>query len=179
MTDPEYEQQISTYGWLQLNDLWQAIDVKDTPGWSKGKAFEYLIVRAFELSGAKVRYPYSVREDGQTIEQIDGVIYYHHFSCLLECKDQTDPVNFEPIAKLRSQLMRRATTIGNVFSMSGFTEPALKLMRTLSPQIILLWQREEIELCLKGKDIIEAFLLKYRYYVEECGLDLNIEGIIT
>lgn len=177
MTDQEYEQQISTYGWQQLNELWQAIGVKDTPGWSKGKAFEYLIVRAFELSGAQVLYPYSVCEDSQIVEQIDGVIYYNHFSCLLECKDQTDPVNFEPIAKLRSQLMRRATTIGNVFSMSGFTGPALKLITTLSPQIILLWQREEIELCLNRRDMIEALLLKYRYYIEECKSAFNITSV--
>jgi len=177
MTDQEYKQKISTYEWKQLDKLWQAISKKNTHGWDKGKAFEYLVVRAFELSGANVRYPYSVREDGQEVEQIDGVIYHNHLSCLLECKDQTDPINFEPIAKLRSQLMRRATTIGNVFSMSGFTEPALKLMRTLSPQIILLWQRDEIELCLKRKDMTWALLLKYHYAVEECISAFNIKSV--
>ncbi len=180
MKNEEYELKIGIYGWPQLDELWQAICDKNTPGWDKGKAFEYLVVRAFELSGANVRYPYSVREDGQEIEQIDGVIYYNHLSCLLECKDQTDPVNFEPIAKLRSQLMRRATTIGNVFSVSGFTGPALKLMQTLSPQVILLWQRDEIEWCLQRRDLIEALLLKYHHYLEECKPDFYIyEGIMV
>ncbi len=178
MTDQDYEQQIRTYGWPQLNKLWQAIGAKNTPGWGKGKALEYLIVRAFELGGATVRYPYSVSENSQILEQIDGVIYHHHLSCLLECKDQTDPVNFEPIAKLRSQLMRRPTTIGNFFSMSGFTEPALKLMETLSPQMILLWCPEEIELCLDRENIIDALLLKYHYYVERCKSDFNITSVM-
>jgi len=123
-----------------------------------------------------VRYPYSVYEESQIIEQIDGVIHYNYLSCLLECKDQIDAINFEPIAKLRSQLMRRANaTIGNVFSMSGFTEPALKLMRTLSPQTILLWHKEEIEWCLNRKDIIQKGLIpKYHYYIEYCQSAFNI-----
>ena len=172
----KYEQRIRTYDWQQLNELWQAIINKNTQDWGKGKALEYLIVRAFELSGATVRYPYSVYEDdGQQIEQIDGVIYYNHLSCILECKDQAKPVNFEPIAKLRSQLMRRGTTtLGCIFSMSSFTDPAVTLMKTLAPQVILLWYPEEITLCLAEQDIIKALIHKYHYYIERGKLDTNI-----
>lgn len=174
MTEEEYQRKVQTYDWQKLRELWKKICDDDTLGWDKGKALEYLIVRMFELSGAEVRYPYSVREDSQAIEQIDGVIYYNHLSCLLECKDQIAPINFEPIAKLRSQLMRRATAIGNVFSTSGFTEPALILVRTLSPQIVLLWHSDEIELCLKREDITKALISKYRCYIEECNSVFNI-----
>jgi len=174
MTEQEYEQQIRTYDWQSLDELWQAIMNKNTPNWDKGKALEYLIVRTFELSGATVRYPYSVYEDGKQIEQIDGVIYYNHLSCILECKDQVESVNFEPIAKLRSQLMRRSTTsLGCIFSMSGFTDSALTLMKTLAPQVILLWYPEEIELCLARQDIINALIRKHRYYIEECKFNFN------
>lgn len=175
MTEREYEQRIRTYDWQQLNELWQAIMNKDTLGWDKGKALEYLVVRMFELSGATVRYPYSVYEDKKQIEQIDGVIHYNHLSCVLECKDQAEPVNFEPIAKLRSQLMRRGvTTLGCIFSMSNFTESALILTKTLNPQVILLWYPEEIELCIARQDIIKALVRKHHYYVERGKLDTNI-----
>jgi len=179
MTEQEYEQQIRTYDWQSLDELWQAIMNKYTPGWDKGKAFEYLMVRIFELSGATVRYPYSVCEDdGQQIEQIDGVIYYNHLSCILECKDQAKPVNFDPIAKLRSQLMSRGTaTLGCFFSTSSFTAPTLTKMKGLSPQVILLWYPDEIELCLERRDIIDALVLKHRYYIEECNSSFNIGSV--
>lgn len=178
MTELEYEQLIRTYDWQSLDELWQAIINKNTQDWDKGKALEYLIVRMFELSGATVRYPYSICEDKKQIEQIDGVIHYNHLSCILECKDQAEPVNFEPIAKLRSQLMRRGvTTLGCIFSMGGFTEPALILTKTLSPQVILLWYQNEIELCLERRDIINALVHKHHYYVESGKLDINITGL--
>ncbi len=46
----------------------------------------------------------------------------------------TSSVNFEPIAKLRSQLMRRpSSAIASLFSMGGFTEPALSLLNFIYP----------------------------------------------
>ena len=50
MTRPdEYEAEISTYTWPKLRKLWKAIEDRDTPGWQRGKAFEYFILRAFQL----------------------------------------------------------------------------------------------------------------------------------
>ena len=178
MTEQEYEQRIRTYDWQQLNELWQAIINKNTQDWGKGKALEYLIVRMFELSGATVRYPYSVYDGKHQIEQIDGVIHYNHLSCVLECKDQAKPVDFDPIAKLRSQLMSRGTaTLGCFFSTSSFTAPTLTKMKGLSPQVILLWYPDEIELCLERRDIIDALVLKHRYYIEECNSSFNIGSV--
>jgi hypothetical protein len=56
----EYEARIRRLRWPGLQKLWEAIKQRDTPGWDAGKAFEYLILRTFELDGAQVRWPYSV-----------------------------------------------------------------------------------------------------------------------
>jgi hypothetical protein len=70
--------------------------------WPSGKAFEHLILRAIEIEGARVRWPYTVSYLTEVVEQIDGVIYSEHLSCLIEAKDYAQPINIEPIAKLRN-----------------------------------------------------------------------------
>ena len=49
---------------------------------------EYLVIRAFEVEGAPVTYPYTVFVGGTVVEQIDGAVYTDGLSCLVECKDQ-------------------------------------------------------------------------------------------
>ncbi|MDM8551931.1 restriction endonuclease [Desulfobacterales bacterium HSG2] len=83
------------------------------------------------------------------LEQIDGVVYTEGLAFLVECKDQAENVNIEPVAKLRNQLSRRPpATMGMVFSRSGFTESAVMLEQKTSPQRILLWEGYEIAYAL-------------------------------
>jgi hypothetical protein len=72
VTNADYEKKIKTYQWPALQSLHAEIVARATPGWPAGKALEYLIVRAFELDGANVRWPYDTRIDGEVVEQIDG-----------------------------------------------------------------------------------------------------------
>jgi hypothetical protein len=161
-----YKYRIQTYGWTELETLWQNIQEGNTPDWASGKALEYFILRAFELEKAEVRYPYFV----SNVEQIDGVIYIENIACIIECKDTTDLLNFEPIAKLRSQLMHRpVATIGSIFSISGITQPALKLLDTIQPQTILIWEKVEIDYCLKNKKFCASLIKKYRTEIEFGG----------
>lgn len=148
--------------------LWTQIKNRRTPGWPDGKAFEYLILRAFEIEGAEVRYAFPVRDSNIGInEELDGVVYLKDLTAIIECKDVGSPKNFEPIAKLRSQLARRPScTVGMVFSRSGYTDPAIKLAYFLSPQTILMWEGEEIELALRREKMIAAAKLKNRTAVE-------------
>jgi hypothetical protein len=164
-----YKHQISQYQWDDLLKLWEAIKKGNTPEeWAPGKAFEYLIVRAFQLEGAEVIYPFSVKMGGKEIEQIDGVVYTGGLACLIECKDQKAPVNIGPIAKLRNQLLRRpATAIGIIFSRSGFTEHAMTLARFIAPQTILLWEGDEIEYALEHRCLRKGLIAKYRYCIEQ------------
>jgi len=138
------------------------------PGWPPGKAFEYLILRAFELDGATVRYPFEVTAHDSVIEQIDGAVYAGYLSCLVETKDSTAQVDVAVLAKLRTQLARRpAGTIGSVFSRMGFTRPAFALAGYFAPQTVLLWSGKEVEECLRQESIAAALLAKYRECVEE------------
>src|SRR5947209_18388617 len=104
-TSSEYQARIGAHGWGELQTLWNAIERRDTPGWETGKALEYLVIRAFELDGAQVRWPYAVQLFGEDVEEIDGVVYYAGLSCLAECKDLSENVAIGPIAKLRNQLL--------------------------------------------------------------------------
>ncbi|MEM7530917.1 MAG: restriction endonuclease [Chloroflexota bacterium] len=168
-TDAEYREKIQSCQWSDLRALWQQIENRDTPEWEPGKAFEYLVIRAFELDGAEVRYPYRVELFGDEIEQIDGAVYYSGLSCLVESKDYNKAaVDILPIAKLRNQLLRRpAGTIGLVFSRTVFTDPAVHLSYFSLPQSILLWSGKEIKDALDKESISELLVLKYRICVEE------------
>jgi len=163
----DYVSRVRKLDWEGLRSLWEKIDRRSTPRWGKGKALEHLVLRGFELGGATVRWPYEVPMAGETVEQIDGAIHSGGLSCLVECKDAGVPVNVEPIAKLRNQLLRRhGGSIGLVFSTNGFTPPALTLARFLAPQIVLLWSGQEIEFLLQREDFCSALLKKYQYSVE-------------
>jgi hypothetical protein len=156
--------------------LWNGIQQGNTPGWEAGKAFEYLVLRVFQLDGLDVRWPYSVNIfDAANVEQIDGVIHCDALSCLVESKDKGEKVSIEPIAKLRNQLLRRpAGTVGMIFSRSGFTNPAIMLCHFIFPQTILLWNGSEIEYALNNEKIAELLKLKYRASVEEGIPDYDI-----
>jgi len=161
----------------QLVGLWEAIDAGDTPDWEPGKAFEYAVLRAFELEGAQVTWPYGVELGGEEVEQIDGVIYAAGQACLVESKRHSQPLNVEPIAKLRNQLSRRpAATIGLVFSYNGFAEPARLLTRYLAPQTILLWDGGEIGYALRSLGMVHGLRVKFRYAVEQGTPDYNLLG---
>ncbi|MGA1133428.1 MAG: hypothetical protein ACO31I_14425 [Prochlorotrichaceae cyanobacterium] len=87
-------------------------------------------------------------------------------------------LNQTPIAKLRNQLLRRpASTIGLIFSRTGFTEPARQLSYFVSPQTILLWSGEEIEYGLDQKSICELLVRKYRMCVAEGLPDYDIREV--
>jgi len=166
-TAADYQQQITQYDRAQLLDLWTQIQVSDTPNWEPGKALEYLIIRAFQLEGADVTYPYSIPIAGTIIEQIDGAVYSDGLSCLVECKDQSNNVSIEPVVKLRSQLLRRpAGAIGVVFTTTRFTQAALILAQYNANQAILLWQGSEIDYALRHQSMRQSLTRKYRYCLE-------------
>lgn len=158
-----YQTRIESLGWADLEILWTAIEQRDTPEWEAGKAFEYLVLRSFQLDGAHVKWPYPVQLFGEQVEQIDGAVYWDGLACLVESKDLGENVAIAPIAKLRNQLLRRpAGTIGLMFSRTGFTDPARFLAHFALPQAILLWSGEEIAYALKRQSICELLVLKYR-----------------
>lgn len=161
--------------WPEIRQLWGQIQSGNTPDWPPGKALEYMLVRAFQLDGAVVRWPYSVSMGEAAIEQIDGVIHINARSFLLECKDTGIPASIAPVFKLRAQLLRRpASTMGMVVSRSGFTIPALLVAQLTSPPSVLLWSGEEVDHVLKSEAPVAALEAKYRACVEFALIDYDV-----
>lgn len=176
-TNAEYEATIQRCGWAELRTLWERIRSRATsPEWESGRALEYLVVRAFQLNDADVRWPYSVRaESGEELEQIDGTVHIRGISFLAESKDYEGDVPVAPIAKLRSQLVRRPLgTYGVVFSRTGFTDSARTLTQFTSPQNILLWPGHEIEIALRRGNFYEILDLKIRRCIELALPDYDV-----
>jgi hypothetical protein len=166
-TEIDYQQRIAAYDYPRLLALWAQIQAGETPGWDPGKAFEYLVIRAFELEGAAVTYPFSVNLSGILVEQIDGAIYSDGLSCLVECKDQEGNLAIDPVAKLRNQLLRRpAGVVGLVFSSTGFTASTMMLSQYGGGQSILLWEAEDLDYALNRQQLRQGLVQKYRYCVE-------------
>ena len=160
-----------------LLDLWNQIVARATPDWPDGKAFEYLVLRAFELEQATVQYPYRVVLQGEVIEEIDGAIHVNGISAIAESKDWADGrlVNVAPIAKLRNQLLRRpSSAVGVVFSRTGFTDSALVLAEYLFPQTILLWGGQEIKVALTQQKFVQGLMLKHRIAIEQGTVNFKI-----
>lgn len=168
MKDFEAVAKIRALGWAGLRDLWVKIQADDTPDWPPSFTFEYLVVRAFDLDGAVVRWPYRSILDGVVTEQIDGVVVAAGLHALIESKAQKDSVTIEPIAKLRNQLMRRpVATIGLFFITSSYTPPALILAKYLTGQTILLWHSTEIDFALETEKIVLLLQAKYLACVKD------------
>ena len=163
----EYQRRVREMDWEELAMLWRRIERGATPEWESGGAFEHLILRAFELDGATVRWPYEVSISDHVVEQIDGAIYAANLACLIEAKDTAAPVTVGTIAKLRQQVLRRpAPVLGLLFSRSGFTRPAVTLAQFLAPQNVLLWTGSDLAYVIERRGIVWALEAKYRHSVE-------------
>ncbi|MBF0550412.1 MAG: restriction endonuclease [Deltaproteobacteria bacterium] len=168
----EYVHLARSYDWEDLQSLWKDIMAGNTPGWPPGKALEHLVLRAFELNGAEVVWPFEVKISGKIAEQIDGVVYSDGLICLVECKDTNEREDVEPIAKLQYKLLRRPSgVLGALISKNGFTDPAIRLAQYQIPKAILLWEGNDISFALEKRSITNALRLKYRIYVEHGAPD--------
>lgn len=176
----EYQHRVLALEHEGLRVLWEALRTGVTPAdWPSGVLLEYLILRAFQLEGAEVSWPYEVHLPQTTyrLEQIDGAIYFDGVSCLVECKAQRKKKNLDavPIIKLKAQLMwRPRSTIGAVFSIGGFTQEATTLVQMLPPTDVLLWRGAEIDLALRRQLLCDGMKRKLRYAMEHGFPDLDL-----
>jgi hypothetical protein len=167
---------IRKFDYARLRRFWERNLSGRQSDWPPGKALEHVVLRAFEIEGAEVRWPYSVQLGGETVEQIDGAIHVVGLTCLVECKDLAAPVNVEPLAKLRNQLLRRPSgAIGVVISRQGFTDPARTLARFIAPQSILLWEGADFDFALSRGQFVRGLQTKYRRLVEEAVPDYSLQ----
>lgn len=173
LTQTKYRDRILSIKDLDaLAQLWQSIkEDEQIEDWPAGMAFEYLVLRAFELSGATVNYSFSVDLfDVKGVEQIDGFISLPNggLNAIVESKDWVDPIPIGPMAKMRSQLLRRPSAlVGAFFTASSFTNEAILLAHFFAPQIILLWTGDDIDYCFENSYFLKAMEAKYQYALRE------------
>ena len=172
----EYRRRVCTLDRAGVVRLWEALQTGQVPeGWPPGKLLEYLLLRAFELEGARVTWPFVVH-DRLPLEQIDGVAYFDGMAFLLECKHQRGPADVEPILKLKAQLVRRPrATVGALFCTGGFTEPALALARLLPPANVLLWDGREMDMALRHGGLTRGMQKKLEFAIEQGALRRKLE----
>ncbi len=172
----EYQRRVLALGHEELVELWSGLRVGIMPAeWPRGVLLEYLILRAFQLEGAEVTWPYRVYQDGLLLEQIDGMLYFDGVFCLVEFKDVTRPVDTVALVKLKSQLQRRPrATIGALFNTGEFSGAVSKLVRMLPPPDVLLWEGVEIDWALRGRRLLEGMRRKLRHAVETGFADLEL-----
>ncbi len=109
-----YDYRALAEGWdeRRVVNIWNKIKSEPktpVPGWPPGRAFDYLVIRAFEIGGLRVQYPYEVTYPQKfgTLEQIDGVVYLGERAFLVESKDLSEAAAIEAFAKLRLRLEGR------------------------------------------------------------------------
>lgn len=176
VADKEYVERVRDYGWEDVSDLWRDVKQCTTPGWDPGKALEYLVLKGFELSGAKVRWPYRVfHQDKKVIEQVDGMIYSGGVAAIVECKDYSKPASRAkrpvckgPVVTLLAHLMRRPSPlIGCMFASGSYTDTAQALVNSIKPATILCWTGDDIEYCISQRNFAQGLKRKYRACMEE------------
>ncbi len=137
------------------------------PGWPPGRALEYLVLRAFQLEGARVTWPYEVRNRDVLLEQVDGAVYCDGLTCLIETKAYAQPLDYLPVSRMKARLQRRPrTVIGAVFSLGEFTRATFLLAETLPPPDVLLWTGKDIAWALRRRAMRAGLRRKHRYAIE-------------
>lgn len=164
-----------------LYKLWEEIESGEAKDWDRGAAFQNLVLRAFELEGATVTYPYRVGLFEETIvEELDGFIEVpgSNLMVLAECKDHQEDISIEAIAKLRNQLARRPSSLlGSIFAKRNFTSPAKILAHFLAPQTVLLWSGADIDYCLRNRYFVKGLEEKYRQALLSGKPDHDLENM--
>jgi hypothetical protein len=108
------------------------------------------------------------------MEQIDGAIYVDGMSCLVESKHQRSPVEFGPIARFKARLDRRSPGVtGLMFSVSGFTNPALLEAYIHPLRNVLLWGARDITSALH-QGMRAGLQAKWRHAVERAVPDFKL-----
>jgi len=98
-----------------------------------------------------------------TLEEIDGLIFDGWQAFLVETKCEGKRIAIDPIFRLHLMAEQRPIgTMGLIFSMSGFTAPALELSDRLRPIRVLLFNDLDIDWALRsGEGMIELVRRKW------------------
>jgi hypothetical protein len=131
----------------------------------KGREFEHIIQQLLEASRFRVRRNPRVSRPRQT----DLFASHLREDFIVEAKWEAEPLDIGDIDDVRSRLSRTPGHIAAlVFSMSGFTKPAISDVAMHKQRLILLFDRREIERALIGETgLLSLVQQKSRALVEE------------
>jgi hypothetical protein len=171
----ELEREARSWSRGDLVRIWERIKAgQPIVGWPAGKAFEYLVVRAFDLEGARVIWPFQVTYPQKfgTMEQVDGVAYLGDRAFLLESKSLSEPAAMEEVARLRMRLESRPPgTMGVLFSAQDFTLPTEVFTQFATPLNVLLWGSGDLDVALGTGSMVRGLGAKLAHATES-GLSL-------
>lgn len=160
----DMEREAKAWSREDLLRIWESVKAGErVSGWPPGKAFEYVVVRAFDLEGAKVIWPFEVTYPQKfgTMEQVDGVVYLGERAFLLESKDLSEPAAATELARLRMRLESRAPgTMGVLFSTQNFTLPVEVFAQFAAPLNVLLWGRNDLNVALMDGSMVTGLRAK-------------------
>lgn len=127
----------------------------------RGRDFEAVLNELFQLDGISLREPFRrQQEDGQTLEQIDGVVEIAGYLYLVEVKWYKKAVGMPEVQGLVGKLyLRPENSVRGIFiSANGFTEPAVELARqTASKRVLILCNLAEIVQVLEREESLGRF----------------------
>jgi hypothetical protein len=132
----------------------QDIDLRpQEAGW----LFEHWVCEAFRLAGGEailvnesVKVPSLNKE--KVLEEIDGLAILGWQGFLIQCKLESQPTPFDPIARLHLQVERRPRGMLGLFFSRDYSDSAIELARELRPIRVLLLRVDEIALELKAPE---------------------------
>ncbi|MFI0234915.1 restriction endonuclease [Streptomyces sp. NPDC017086] len=127
---------------------------------ARGTALERVLNQIFDSSGVLVRDSFALRnEEGQTGEQIDGVISVDGAEYIVEVKWWSKPVDIDPMCRQLVRVFNRAGVRGLFISASGYTTPAVdECVRALTSRVIILGELRELVLLLEREGDIAKWV---------------------
>jgi hypothetical protein len=159
-----------TWSRKDLVNKWRSIrSNREISGWAPGKAFEYLVIRAFQLEETDVRWPFEVTYPQKfgIVEQLDGIVYVDHRPFIIESKDRNDAVTIGTVAKLRFRLEKRPPgTMAVLFSVGRISTPTEVFAQFASPLNVLLWSAADMEVALHSSGMTDGLRRKFAHAVQ-------------
>ncbi|MGW9173777.1 restriction endonuclease [Streptomyces decoyicus] len=127
---------------------------------ARGLSLERILNQIFEVDGLLIRESFALRnEDGQTSEQIDGVIELSGTQYIVEVKWWGKPLGIDPVCRQLVRVYGRAEARGLFISASGFTDPAIEeCERALAQRVIILGELRELLLLLEQEGDLTSWV---------------------
>lgn len=160
----DMEREAKAWSRDDLLRAWERIKArKPIYGWQPGKAFEYFVVRAFDIEGLRVKWPYEVtyRQKLGIVEQNDGFIYLGERPFLIESKDLSEALAVESVAKLRFRLESRPPgTMSVLFNSTKFSLATEVLAHFAVPLNVVLWRGQDFDYALPTASMVTGLQAK-------------------